>query len=79
MANFKSDLARMLREVRLSRGFSQQEVATLLHVSRPTYSYYETARVLPDIETLKKLAGIYSISPELFFYPERFPGQEKDW
>jgi len=58
MSNFKKDLEKMLRNVRITCGLSQREVAEMLHINRSTYTYYETGKTSPDIDTLRKLAMI---------------------
>ena len=39
-----------LSELRKLRGFSQEELANMIGVSRQTLSKYETGESLPDIE-----------------------------
>ena len=58
--------------MRMQSGFRQDDLAVILGVSRPTYSYYETGKTSPDMITLRKLAAVYSIDPVSFFYPEKF-------
>ena len=41
---------------------TQDEVAVFLGVSRSGYTYYETGKSEPSIDTLKKLATIYDIT-----------------
>lgn len=72
MKTFNQALGTMLRTVRLSRNLSQKAVADRLGISRSTYTYYEAGKTSPDMETLRQIAGIFSISPADFFYPERF-------
>lgn len=38
---------------------TQDDVAKFLGISRSGYTYYETGKSLPSIDTLKKLAAIY--------------------
>ena len=55
----KEELRRRLREnlrkFRGEDGYSQEEVAQLLGVSRPTYTYYETG--IEDLYLLSQLYG----------------------
>lgn len=72
MSDFKHDLEKMLRYVRITCGFTQHEVADILQINRSTYTYYETGVTSPDVETLRKLAILFSIPAETFLYPEKY-------
>lgn len=50
------DLGNNLFHARKRRGFSQEDVAQRLGVSRQTVSKWETGEALPDLNSLKKLA-----------------------
>lgn len=53
-----------LKELRNEFGYTQKEVAELLHVRQNTYSQYETgARELP-ISVLKQLAILYKTTAD---------------
>lgn len=41
--------------LRASHGMSQEQVANVLSVSRSTYSYYESGKSAPSLETLRAL------------------------
>ncbi|MDO4453113.1 MAG: helix-turn-helix transcriptional regulator [Eubacteriales bacterium] len=49
-----------LKALRISNGLSQNEVADAINVTRQTVSSYETGRMEPDLETLKRLAEVYN-------------------
>ena len=51
-----------LTELRKLNGFSQEELADRIGVSRQTLSKYETGESLPDIEKCKQLADTFSVS-----------------
>lgn len=51
-----------LKETRIYRGYTQQEVANKLNLSVQAYSHYETGRRKPDYKTLKKLADFFNVS-----------------
>jgi transcriptional regulator with XRE-family HTH domain len=57
--NDRKTLGERLREAREYLGFSQEEVATFLGVSRSALSLMETGRRKVDALELKKLAGLY--------------------
>jgi len=51
-----------LKKLREEIGLTQKQVANYLNVTRSTYSYYETGRSLPSIQSLIKLSEIFGIS-----------------
>jgi len=53
-----------LKEVRESRGYTQDEIADFLGVSRPTYTRYEQGTRECSFETLSKLADFFSVSTD---------------
>lgn len=56
------DLGNNLFHARKRRGFSQEDVAQRLGVSRQTVSKWETGETVPDIHQSKKMAALYNIS-----------------
>lgn len=63
----RQQFAARLRELRLQRGYRQEEVARLLGVSRSAYTYYENAITLPSVFKLRLLAKMYDLPMEDFF------------
>ena len=53
-----------LKELRLSAGYTQQEIADILKIDRSTYAYYEAGKTEPNILKLKKIANLYGISSD---------------
>lgn len=51
----------ILRNARIKRNLTQKEVASILRVTRQTYSSYETGRTRPKPETIAILSNIYDI------------------
>lgn len=51
-----------LKNNRKQVGFTQEEIAQKLHVSRQTISNWETGKSIPDIYSLVELSNIYDIS-----------------
>ncbi len=65
-------LAESLKEIRKKFNMTQDEVALFLGVSRSGYTYYETGKSEPSIDTLKKLATIYDITvDEILSMPKK--------
>jgi len=50
-----------LKLIRQAKGYTQEEIAKQMKVTRQTISSYETNRTQPDIETLKRFAEVYDI------------------
>lgn len=51
-----------LRELRLRKNISQEEVARQIGITRSAYSHYEINNRQPVYETLKKLALLFNVS-----------------
>ena len=51
-----------LKTLRKQKGFSQEELATRLHVTRQTISKWEKNLSVPDADTLIRLAEILEVS-----------------
>ncbi len=49
----------MLRNI---NGFSQEEIAEKIEISRQTYAKWESGATIPDIEKCKRLADVYGVS-----------------
>lgn len=51
-----------IKNLRENHGFTQKQVADLLGVTRSTYSYYESGRILPSIPIIIRLSELYLVS-----------------
>ena len=51
-----------LQELRKQKGLTQDEVATALFVSRTTVSKWESGRGYPNIDSLKAIANLFSVT-----------------
>ncbi|MBM6615813.1 helix-turn-helix domain-containing protein [Desemzia sp. RIT804] len=51
-----------IKEGRLNKEWTQEEVAKILHVSRSTVSSWEVNRTYPDLDLLVALSDLYDIS-----------------
>lgn len=65
------DIGKNIRYYREKKGYSQEQLAQLLFVTRQTVSNYETGRSRPDVETLVKLAGLLNIEVTDLIYGPR--------
>lgn len=61
-----------LKELRLSRNLTQEQVAEKINVTRQAVSSFETGRTRPDIDTLVRLSEVYGTDLDAIIY-----GQEK--
>lgn len=55
-------LARRISELRIRKGFSQSQLAELLHVSTSTIGMYEQGRRTPSIDMLAGLSRVFGVS-----------------
>lgn len=51
-----------LKKIRIEKKLTQQEIADMLGVQRPTYTRYETGEREPDLNTLRNLSAILNTS-----------------
>jgi transcriptional regulator with XRE-family HTH domain len=56
------NMGERLRELRLRRNISQEEVARHIGITRSAYSHYEINNRQPGYETLIKLAAFFEVS-----------------
>ena len=59
-----------LKEVRKSKGFTQEELAAKCDVQRTTVTMIETGENLPSVQLAKKLAEVVEIDWTEFFNEE---------
>lgn len=57
-----------LRQLRVSRNLTQEQIAEKLNVTRQTVSSYESGRTRPDIDTLVRYSEIYGTELESLIY-----------
>jgi transcriptional regulator with XRE-family HTH domain len=53
-----------IKELRKENGYTQRELATKLELTNSTVCDWETGRSEPDLETLKKIAQLFSVSTD---------------
>lgn len=66
-------MTELLKSLRLKQSFTQKQVASILGVSRQSYSKYENGSVTPPLEIIEKLASLYGVEPAAFFTHKRAP------
>ncbi len=57
-----TDTSTRLKVLRIQKGYTQEEIANRLHVSRQAVSRWETGKSSPDIDNLTLLGEIYEVS-----------------
>lgn len=62
--NKAMNIGKMIKELRLERGWSQTKLADELFVSQDTISLWELGKSLPDILNLIKLAKLFKVSTD---------------
>lgn len=62
-----SNFGKRLRELRISKGFTQEEAAELLGVSKQSVSRWECEQTYPDILFLPTIAAFYNVSTDSIF------------
>lgn len=60
-----------LKELRKSRGLTQEELGEALYVSRTAISKWESGRGYPSIDSLKEIAGFFSVTIDELLTGER--------
>lgn len=57
-----NQLALVLKELRKSKNLTQNEISKEINITQRAYSFYETGKREPNIDTLIKLADFYKVS-----------------
>ena len=69
----------MLKEnlimLRNTHGFSQEEIAEKIDISRQAYAKWESGATVPDIEKCKRLADIYGVTIDSLIKTETIDGK----
>lgn len=58
----KISIAEHLRKIRLEHNLKQKEIAQAVGIDRSAYSFYETGKTRPSVETLYAISKIYNVS-----------------
>lgn len=60
-------IGRNLKLLRINVGLTQDEMSSLLNLSRPCYTLYELGKRNPDIQTLYDISSMYNLDINDFF------------
>ncbi len=53
-----------LKELRIQKGLSQQQLANMVHMSRRTIALYEKAMVKPRLKNVERLINFFGVSSD---------------
>ena len=68
-----------IRVLRLARGWTQEELAQRLHLTRQAVGHYESGRTVPDIDTCRRLAEVFGVELEVLLEGEGEPVKLPKW
>ena len=78
MSKIKKLLGQRIREIRKSRGITQEQLAEMLGIGTPNISYIENGKFAPSIENFEKLVEIFEVEPyELYKFSDEKTKEEK--
>lgn len=72
MSSMKKQIGAKLKELRKENGWTQQQVADMIDVSRVNYTRYELNTSEPDFDILVRLADIYDVSLDYIFDRQKY-------
>jgi len=64
-----------LVSLRNLHGYSQEEIAEKIDISRQAYAKWETGATVPDIEKCRQLASVYGVTIDSLVKTEAFDGK----
>ena len=56
--------SKRLREARIAKNLSQEQIAAMLNIKQQSYTRYETGKCEPSLEMLVEICKILDESPE---------------
>lgn len=68
-----------IKVLRLSRGWTQEQLAQQLHMTRQAVGHYESGRTVPDVDTCRRLAEVFGVELEVLLEGEGEPVQLPKW
>ncbi len=67
----KNCLGEKLRRFRKRAGMTQDEVAIYLNLTRSAYTYYETGKSEPSLQSIVTLAKLYNVTTDEILMPKK--------
>ena len=74
-----TNISENIRVLRLSRGWTQEELAEKLHMTRQAVGHYESGRTVPDVDTCRRLAEVFGVALEVVLEGEGQPAPTPRW
>lgn len=71
------DIGKNIRDLRVQKGMSQEELAGSLFVTRQTISNYENGKTRPDVEMIMKIAEIFGTDANAVLYGPPVPEEKR--
>ncbi len=68
------DIAKLIRQIRLERGITQDSLAEALSLTKQTVSNYERGIRVPSYETLEAIADVLNVPMSFFLSKEEQEG-----
>lgn len=68
-----------IKVLRLSRGWTQEQLAQQLHMTRQAVGHYESGRTVPDVDTCRRLAEVFGVELEVLLEGEGEPVRLPRW
>ena len=65
------NIGEIIKNLRLEKGLTQTELASLLFTSQDTISLWERGKSLPDIKSVVKMASIFNVSTDYILGVEK--------
>lgn len=66
-------LGKRVNELREARGWSQVRLAAELNVSKQTVSNWENGNILPSVDMLVRISGVFNVSTDYILGLESVP------
>ena len=77
MSKIKKLLGQRIREIRKSKGITQEYLAEKIGINPINISYFETGKFAPSIENFEKMVEALGVEPyELYLFSPLKPAQE---
>jgi len=68
MINYEAGIGKNIKDVRLERGYSQEELSNKCGISNSTLSAYENSKKIPNLITIAKIARALEVNIERLYY-----------
>ena len=65
-------VSKILKEIRMSQGYLQKDIAEMIGIPTPTYSGYESAKTEAPIEILVRLSYLYNVPIDVLVGKDMF-------